>query len=303
MRRPAPLLLTLHLLAASITANVWGAPGDPTPPERRVAGTSRPAVAVATKAVLGGLAAALLFAPEAQAALQADVIPAATNATAAAAAAARDGWASVQGWWTSAQGAGSAAWNHATSAGNAAVEVFRPATDQAATLLSNAADYARRHPEFAAADVAAGTAVAAGAGLAGKGLKWGLGLGLLAVVLGPAGWVEPEGVRSAFDHVVGATANVTRQALEALRDAPWYERAYAETGAFCSRWGRHALDHLGMTTTFGAAGWGRPKGHRPPLSCAEGQPQTLTRTRPTGRGLWPRQTRARAIVRRSAARG
>lgn len=251
MPRAAMTTLLLLLLAASTTASART--------KQQAFEANRASTPIATNPRartpafrgMGPLAVALLlpFAPEVQAALQASPDGAAAAYQWAAANA-----APAVEWIRDAGGGMRDLWNHTVDPWDNAAANLRPAWDQAETLLGKATAYARAHPEFATASVAAGTAVSAAAGVVGKVAKWIIGLGLVTGGAVTAGLLDAESARVVAEHVFGAATDTARQAVDALRSAPWYERAAAQAGAFGSRWGRHALDNPGMTTAYVAAG-------------------------------------------------
>ena len=251
-RAPMTTLLLL-LLAASSTASAWTKQqvfeADP-------AGTptaTQPSALTRRPRENGMLARALLLplvAPEVQAAVQASPDGAAAAYQWAAANAATAGeWMKYASDWMK------DGWNLTVDPwGKAAKDLLGPALDQVPTQLGKACAYAGEHPEFATASVAAGTAVSAAAGVVGKVAKWTIGLGLVTGGAVTAGLLDAESARVVAEHVFGAATDTARQAVDALRNAPWYERAATEAGAFGARWGRHALDYPGMTTAYVAAG-------------------------------------------------
>lgn len=252
MPRAAMTTLLLLLLAASSTASAraeqqtFEADRASTP-----TATTSPAVTPRTRGVapLAATLALALLTPEVQAALQAspDGFAAAQGAATNVATAVE--WIGNAGEWMK------HVWHHTVAPWDNATEGLRPALDQAETLLGKASAYAGEHPEFATASIAAGTAGSAAAGVVSKLAKWGFGLGIVTVGAVTAGLLDAESARVAAEHVFGAATDTARQAADALRNAPWYERAATEAGAFGSRWGRHALEKPGMTTVFVATGW------------------------------------------------
>jgi len=254
MHRSATTLLIPSLLAALSTAAVSATPAAcATSPRGPAARTKAVGAGTATLA-LGAIAVGLL-APEAQAALQADVIPAATNAADAAAAAAQDGWANAKEWWTSARQTGDTVWGHGVTAAETVDRVSAPARAYAATMFTQAADYARTYPTFATAAFAAGTVGAACVGALGKAARYVVG-GLLT--LGgfvAAGVVAPADALSALHYGYGTVVDTTQQALEVLSARPSYEPARAAIVDFVPQWAAHAAREPKWTTVFSATGW------------------------------------------------
>ncbi|MBK8480493.1 MAG: hypothetical protein IPL40_04890 [Proteobacteria bacterium] len=147
----------------------------------------------------------------------------------------------------------------------AAYQSLRPlavsAGDGAMALFAHGFSYVREFPGYAAADVGAGTAGAFAARLAGRTIKLGVGVGLVAAGLVAAGALEPTSIQLATEQAAQAAAGVAEAGRHAaavvvgtLREAPWYDRALAHAQDFVAGWGEHALRHVGMTALFTTTG-------------------------------------------------